>query len=254
MTFFEMRNIMEPLYTQDYEITDIAVDRYGRLKTSMILFLAQEMAGRHCNLLSVDYDTLAAKRMFWAVTRHRVQITRLPVRGETIRIETWPMPTTRVAYPRSVIAYDQAGKECFRAISLWVLMDLDKRNMILPGKSGISVIGTLRGLELDTPNGLVAKELRSHRSRTVCYTDLDRNGHMNNTKYLEWIDDLLPSQFHKGHHPREITVCYLNESREGQELQLSWDFLQEGTLQVDAHRMGEEKLERVFSARFLYDL
>ena len=82
---------MEPLFTWDYTVTDIAVDRYGRMKPSMILFLAQEVAGQHCNLLSVDYDTLAAKRMFWAVTRHRVQITRLPRRVETIRIETWPI-------------------------------------------------------------------------------------------------------------------------------------------------------------------
>ena len=243
---------MEPLFTQNYEVTDIAVDRYGRMKPSMILFLAQEVAGRHCNLLSVDYDTLAAKRMFWAVTRHRVQITRMPLRGETIRIETWPMPTTRVAYPRSVIAYDEQGNECFRAISLWVLMDLDKRSMILPGKSGISVVGTLRGLELDTPNGLVAKDLRCHQSRNVCFTDLDRNGHMNNTKYLDWISDLLPSGFHENHQPREMTVCYFNESREGQTLQLSWDFPEEGCLLVDAHRQQEDKLERVFSARYLF--
>ena len=243
---------MEPLYTQEYTITDIAVDRYGRLKTSMILYLAQEVAGHHCNLLSVDYDTLAAKRMFWAVTRHRVQITRLPVRGETIRIETWPMPTTRVAYPRSVIAYDQNGDECFRAISLWVLMDLDKRSMILPGKSGISVIGTLRGLELDSPAGLVAKQLCNHRNRTVCYTDLDRNGHMNNTKYLDWINDLLPSQFHENHYPKEMTVCYLCEAREGQDLEMSWDFIQEDCLQVDAHRKNEENNERIFSARYLF--
>ena len=243
---------MEPLFTQEYEVTDIAVDCYGRMKPSMILFLAQEVAGRHCNLLSVDYDTLAAKRMFWAVTRHRVQITRMPVRGETIRIETWPMPTTRVAYPRSVIAYDAQGNECFRAISLWVLMDLDKRNMILPGKSGISVVGTLRGLELDTPNGLVAKDLRCHQHRSVCFTDLDRNGHMNNTKYLDWISDLLPSQFHENHQPREMTVCYFSESREGQSLHLSWDFPEEGCLLVDAHRQQDDKLERVFSARYLF--
>ena len=243
---------MEPLFTQEYEVTDIAVDCYGRMKPSMILFLAQEVAGRHCNLLSVDYDTLAAKRMFWAVTRHRVQITRMPVRGETIHIETWPMPTTRVAYPRSVIAYDAQGNECFRAISLWVLMDLDKRSMILPSKSGISVVGTLRGLELDTPNGLVAKDLRCHQHRSVCFTDLDRNGHMNNTKYLDWISDLLPSQFHENHQPREMTVCYFSESREGQSLQLSWDFPEEGCLLVDAHRQQDDKLERVFSARYLF--
>ena len=243
---------MEPLFTWDYTVTDIAVDRYGRMKPSMILFLAQEVAGQHCNLLSVDYDTLAAKRMFWAVTRHRVQITRLPRRVETIRIETWPMPTTRVAYPRSVVAYDEQGQECFRAISLWVLMDLDKRSMILPGKSGISVVGTLRGLELDSPNGLVAKELRCHLNRTVCFTDLDRNGHMNNTRYLDWISDLLPSAFHENNQPREMTVCYFSEAREGQSLDLSWDFLEEGCLQVDAHRKNEDKYERVFSARYLF--
>ena len=243
---------MEPFYVQHYEITDIAVDRYGRLKPGMILFLAQEVAGQHCNVLSVDYDTLAEKRMFWAVTRHRVQISRLPLRGETIRIETWPMPTTRVAYPRSVVAYDEEGRECFRAISLWVLMDIDKRSMILPGKSGISVLGTLRGNELDSPNGLVAKQLRCHQSRTVRFTDLDRNGHMNNTKYLDWISDLLPSSFHENHYPREMTVCYLSESREGQTLDLSWDFLEDGCLQVDAHRKNEEKYERVFSARYLF--
>ena len=121
---------MEPLYAQHFEINDNLVDRYGRLMPSKILFFAQEVAGQHCNLLSVDYDTLAQKRMFWAVIRHRVQVTRLPQRGETIRVETWPMPTTRVAYPRSVVAYDEAGKECFRSISLWVLMDLDTRSMI----------------------------------------------------------------------------------------------------------------------------
>ena len=244
---------MEPIFVQNFEITDNMVDCFGRLKASNILFLAQDIAGRHCNLLSVDYDTLLQKRMFWAITRNRVQISRLPMRGETIRVETWPMPTTRVAYPRSVIAYDENGNECFRSISLWVLMDLDKRSMILPGKSGISVVGALRGNELDTPQGLVPRDHAIHRSRNVCFTDLDRNGHMNNTRYMDWIYDLLPSVFHQNHNPREFTICYLSESMEGQQLDMHWDFPEEGILQVDAHRQTGDKQERVFSARMLFD-
>ena len=61
------------------------------------------------------------------------------------------MPTTRTAYPRSTIAYDADGKECFRAISLWVLMDTQNRSMVLPGKSGVDVAGLLRGCELAVP-------------------------------------------------------------------------------------------------------
>ena len=243
---------MEPLYSQNFEITDHFVDCFGRMTPASILMLIQEVAGKHCVALSVDYETLARRGMFWAVTRHRVQIERLPRLGETIRVETWPMPTTKVAYPRSVVAYDAAGNECFRAISLWVLMNLDTRSMILPGKSGISVIGSLRGLELPSPGSLALMDHTQTRQRQVCFTDLDRNGHMNNTRYLDWVSDLLPSAFHQGHEVKEFTICYHAEAREGQVLGLSWDFPQEDCLQVDARRTDTEKEERVFSARLLY--
>lgn len=244
---------MEPIYQQDLLITDDLVDRFGRLKPSAILYLAQEVAGDHFALLSMDYESLARRGLFWAVTRHRVQVTRLPSRGERVHIETWPLPTTRVAYPRSMVVYDDQGRELLRSISVWVLMDRDKRSMILPGKSGIAVPGTLRGLELASPAGLVARDLADSRDRTVCFTDLDRNGHMNNTKYLDWVADLLPSAFHRSHPVKEFTVCYLSESREGQELHLHWGFQEENCLQVDAYRTTEEKQERAFSARLLFE-
>lgn len=243
---------MEPLYTQNFEITDHYVDCFGRMTPASILLMIQEVAGKHCTALSVDYDTLAKRRMFWAVTRHRVQVSRMPRLGETIRVETWPMPTTRVAYPRSVVAYDAAGNECFRAISLWVLMNLDTRSMILPGKSGISVVGSLRGLELPSPGSLALMDHTQTRQRQVCFTDLDRNGHMNNTRYLNWVSDLLPSAFHQEHEVKEFTICYHAEAREGQLLDLSWDFPQEDCLQVDARRTDTAQGERVFSARLLY--
>ena len=243
---------MEPIFVQNFEINDMVVDRFGRLKPSMLLLFAQTVATRHGELMEVGYDTLNPRRMFWAVIRHRVQISRLPRHGETIRVETWPMPATRSSFPRSVIAYDEAGNECFRAISLWVLMDLDKRKMILPGKSGITLAGSVRGNELALPGSLAPGHPVNQRQRTVSYSDLDRNGHMNNTKYLEWMDDLLPSQFHRDHTPKEMTICYLAESWEGQCLNLRWEFPEEDVMQVDIYHPTEEKEERIFSARVLY--
>ena len=245
---------MGPVFQQNFQINDSWVDRYGRLKPSMVLFCAQEVAGRHCLELALDYDTLAERRLFWAVTRHRVQITRLPQRGETIRVETWPMPTTRVAYPRSVVAYDEAGQEVFRAISIWVLMNLDTRNMILPGKSGIEVSGTLRGTELSVPRSLLPVVMKNHDCRTVRFTDLDRNGHMNNTRYFDWIDDLIPSQFHYDHPVKEFTICYHSEAREGQVLDMNWEIMEGPSVQVDAVRTGGAEGEnRVFSAKVLFE-
>ena len=243
---------MESIYTQEFTINDSCVNRFGKLKLSTLLYFAQEVAGRHFDRIAMTYEQLASRGMFWAIIRQRVRITRLPKSGETIRVETWPMPNTRVAFPRSVAAYDNQGNELFQVLSLWVLMDLESRAMILPGKSGIALPGTVRGDELLPPASLPVKQLKNHRTRSVCFTDLDRNGHMNNTKYLDWIADLLPSEFHESHFPAEFTVCYLSEAREGQELTLSWEFSQEGCLNLDAHRLSSEKTERIFSARFQY--
>ena len=243
---------MESIYTQNFHVTDNCVDCFGKLKLSTLLYFAQEVAGRHFDRIAMTYDQLAERGMFWAIIRQRVQITRLPMSGETIRVETWPMPNTRVAFPRHVAAYDESGNQLFRCISLWVLMDMETRAMILPGKSGIALPGTTQGNELLPPASLPARSMLNHRSRTVCFTDLDRNGHMNNTKYLDWIADLLPSSFHQQHSPQEFTVCYLSEAREGQELTVSWEFTEEGELNLDAHRCGNGKTERIFSARLQF--
>lgn len=243
---------MEPIYRQQFHIEPSAVDCFGRLKPSMLLLYAQEVAGHHSDLLSLTYDGLAARGLFWAIIRNRVQITRLPNEGETITLETWPMPTTRTAYPRSTVAYDEQGNELFRSVSLWVLMDLNSRAMILPGKSGVIVEGTLRGTELASPRSLAPKPLNSSRSRMVCFNDLDKNRHMNNSRYLDWIMDLLPSTFHQNHPVKDFTLSYMNEAREGQTLDVTWDVDETGALQVDIHRPQADNcqdFDRIFAAK-----
>ena len=239
---------MQPIYKHQFTVAGNHVDRFGRAKPSVLLYYIQEAAGQHCALLAVDHDTLSHKHLFWAVTRTRVQITRLPRLGEKVFIETWPMPTTRVAYPRSVVAYDEKGVELFRAISLWVLMDDRTRAMILPGKSGILVDGTLTGAELTVPRAIAARPMANSRTCAVGYSLLDRNGHMNNTRYMDWVDDLLESDFHREHPAREFTLCYLSEAREGDEIALSYELSDGPVLTVDAIRDDE----RIFSAQILY--
>ena len=240
---------MEPVFCKEFEISDLYVDCFGRLKPSAILFLAQETAGHHCVELGLSWEQLAQKGLFWAVVRHRVQITRLPRRGETVIAETWPMPTTRTAYPRALLIRDKEGNELLRLISLWVLMDLKSRAMILPGKRGVEVSGTLRGTELTTPRAIAIKAMEQTMERTVLFSDVDRNGHMNNTRYLDWAMDLLPSTFHEGRVLREMTICYMTECREGQTLSLGWNMTAEGLFQVDGNRDGE----RIFSVLMQFE-
>lgn len=243
---------MTPYYEILYTPQAEDVDAGGQLTPEKLLYLAQEAAGEHCRLLGADREALLPKRLFWAVIRHRAQITSLPRLGQPIRVRTWPLPTTRTAYPRATAAYDESGNLLFRVISLWVLMDMDTRAMILPGKSGVEVTGSLLGGELSAPGaiGLLADGTLSMGQ--VTESDLDRNGHMNNCRCLGWTAQLLPNQLADC---REFTVCYYSEAFSGELLQLKYAPQEDGTLQVDAVRTGTEMSaghSRVFSLKLLF--
>ena len=241
---------MEPIYQLTFSVDDLHADRFGRLKSSSILYFVQEAAGRHWQ--HIEGETSQQCSLYWVIIRHRVQVTRLPRKGETVRLETWPMPTTRVAYPRRVVAYDEQGNELFRSISLWVLMDPETRAMILPDKSGVLVIGILRGNELPSPRSLAPASLGAQVERTVRFTDLDVNGHMNNARYLDWLADLLPGSFHQDHIIRDMTLGYLSEALEQDRLLQQWQMAENGRLRLEITRPGGEKNHRIFSADVFY--
>lgn len=213
---------MNYVHTTNYSVTTLHADCFGRARISSLLRFAQDAAEEHCLQLGTDWNSMAKRNYFWAVIRQRMEITRLPRTGETVTVKTWPMPTSRVAYPRATAGYDEAGNELFRVISLWVIMDRTSRAMIRPDKSGIDVFGTTFGSELKAPSGLPAGTFEHELLRPVSFSDLDVNGHMNNTRYLDWVCDLLPADFHREHPIKGFTICYMSEALEGQQLQLSW--------------------------------
>lgn len=243
---------MKPIYRATITVHSNECDPYGRMKPSAILSVMQDAAGSHCAGTEVDWYALAEQNLFFAITRQHIQITRLPRDMETITIETWPMPATRVAFPRSTVCYDAQGNELFRAMAIWVLMDREKRSMVLPGKSGITLPGTDRTeLQLPAPKSLTPRAMTSFTRRHVNYSQLDRNLHMNNTKYLDWVMDLLPSAFHREHAISDFTVCYLNEAWEGDAVDLHYELGADGMLQVEATRTAEadNQTSRVFAVR-----
>lgn len=245
---------MDLLFQQAVTVGTEDVNEYGKLKLSSLLRYAQEAAGGHCEILGFDWDTMAAKGLFWAVLRHRVEICRLPKAGEIITVQTWPMPATRSAYPRAVRGLDKDGNPLFEVVSLWVLMNRETRAMILPGRSGVDVPGMLRGDEIAAPGSLAPGDYENSLLWHISGDDLDRNGHVNNAKYLDHAEALSGS-FSANHSPHELTVCYLSETLPGQTVQLHWSLSEEGILSVDGRREKTTvpgETERVFAVRIRY--
>lgn len=245
---------MELLFEQSVTVQNSDSNEYGKLKLSALLHYAQEAAGGHCEILGFDWNTMASKGLFWAVLRHRIVIHRLPGSGETMTVQTWPMPATRTAYPRMVRGLDKDGQVLFEVISLWALMKMESRAMVLPMRSGVEVPGILRNCEIDAPGSLPPVAYENTALWTVEQADLDINGHVNNARYLDHAEALL-GPFRAEHTPKEVTVCYLAECRLGQSVSLNWALSDDRIFAVDGCRERTDvsgKTERVFSVKIRY--
>ncbi len=79
---------------------------------------------------------------------------------------------------------------------------------------------------------------------------------MNNTRYMEWMNDLLPSSFHQGHNISEFTIFYHAEALEGEVLDVNYEMKEGGILQVDAWRSeasDNAMHNRIFSAQVQFE-
>ena len=241
---------MELVHKKEFTVQHIHLDCFGRVKPSVMLHFIMRTVSDQCTQLGVSWDDIRPLGLIWVVGRSRLQITRAPRLNEHLIVETWPMPATRSAFPRAAVVKTDKGEELYRCTTLWALVNKTTRRLVLPGDSGVTFPGCTLGGELPVPNSFAALPLGEVSSRKVCFSELDLNGHMNNTKYLDWVNDLLSSQFHKEHTFKDVNVCYLSEALEGQTVKLSLNHLEDGSLQVDGLRPETDvadKKSRVFS-------
>ena len=194
------------------------VDCCRRLRTSTLFALLQNAAIRHTESLGMGRDKTLDRGLLWVVGRQYVEIARMPVYDERIVHTSWPGDTLRVLFPRYDEITDEAGNVLLRASAVWTLMDAESRSVAFPEEYGVAIPGVKRGGELPLLPKIVPIPTTESFTFTVPYSYVDINGHMNNTRYFDVVEDNLPWQAA----PRAIQVEYLSEVRRGETLRVQW--------------------------------
>lgn len=237
------------LYTKTYTVSDTQTDRFGLLRPAALLEMTQEVATEHACALRLSRRELEPMGLFWAIVRQSAEIYRLPHAGERIILETWPGVPTRTAFPRHITARTEGGEELFRLVALWLFMRYDSREMVLPHKAPLTVPGISREGELPLPKSLVIRDCTREDARRVRYSELDCNGHLNNTRYANWMEDVLSPDFHQENRLSRLHICYTHEALWDQELRVQWHS-EEGALSMNAALAQGE--QHIFSLRAEY--
>ncbi len=207
-------------YTQTFRIASYQADVSARIKPSAILEIMQEMAGAHAELLGVGRTALLPRSLAWVLTRVEVRMDRYPLSGEDITVETFPMPNRRVFFPRYFVFRDAQGQQIGCAGTLWVVLDINTRKMANAGEIAPLLPDNS---DLTAPMGMPAtvEEIAADAEeafRLPVYTDLDMNGHVNNTRYLDWCCNALGIETMRSCEIRRFAVNYNQEILPGQEV------------------------------------
>lgn len=209
---------MYKTWSQTLQVASYQTDINARLRPGAVLELMQEIAGVHAELLGVGRTHLLPRGLAWVLTRVEVRMDRYPASGETITVETFPMPNRRVFFPRYFIFRDADGQQIGCAGSLWAVLDIATRKMasateiaaLMPDNRDLTApMGTPATVEEVSAAPLLADHL-------PVYTDLDMNGHVNNTRYLDWCCNALSVETMKTHTLTRFAVNYHQEILPGQ--------------------------------------
>lgn len=212
---------MKNVYTEERILRSSDVNMYRRLRTSRLFEVLQEISIRHTEELGAGRMATLDKGLLWVVTMQRAQITRMPEFDERIIVKSWPGETMHIIFPRYFVITDEEGEVLISASSIWMLADQETRKIVFPEKYGICIDGISMDEKIELPEPLASKETDHSFEFEVPFSYVDLNGHMNNTRYFDLVEDrVLPHAAEII--PKCISVEYQAELCFGEKAKVQW--------------------------------
>lgn len=216
----------QPLcWAENFRLHSYEVDfrRQASVETVCRFFL--EAAWNHAEALGFGFRHLAGQGKVWVLSRLLVEVDKYPRWGETVTVRTWPKPSKSVFAMRDFQLSASSGEVMGCGSSAWLVLDAQTRRPQRPERvlAHLAVVPTGRATQRD-PEKL--PELHAgHRlpSFPVLYSDLDVNNHVNSGRYVRWMLDSYPAEFHAYHSVSRLEVNYLGETHGGERLFLTTD-------------------------------
>lgn len=205
-------------YTHHYQIKWHDTDANRNVSPSQVLAYMQETANQQLARADMSLDELRdKKKLVFLLSRIAIRIYRQLHAYEEIDVETWICESRGLSFHRCFRIL-RAGEVVAEAFSVWALMDLSKRKL-LPSTAFPYRLEPEQPLEMSVRVRLPATDsMNLAGERQIVYSDIDYNGHMNNTHYPNMLCDFTPDIRNKC--VVGMTLSFLHEAAYGHTLKV----------------------------------
>ena len=211
---------MEDLYTKEtHHIGINDVDYMGRYQLCHLFNQFSLLATTNAEKLGM-WNVDMKKKYGWVVAKQTLVLDEPIMLGDNVELSTLVNNGSFVSFPRYYFIYKE-GKQIGHCSSVWTLIDIEKRRMVVPKRIGLHIPQVEHDIKLEDPYTIDSPfSLHFHSERQVLYSDLDINQHMNNTRYIQWALDIIDYRLHKDAYIQEITIHYKKEIRPNEFIEL----------------------------------
>ena len=197
-------------YKEIYQPRISDYDRNGKLYYESILQILETAGSHHSDTVGDSVIEGSQSGIAWILTEWRVQVLRRTDSKEKLQITTWvrgKAPASAVY--RDFLLTDETGAEVIRAEAKFALFDLTTSRLT---RISEELFGSYQpedktvfedAQRLRAPSEYVSEtELKLRRS------DIDFNGHVHNTRYVDLAMEALPNEIFVSDDFTDIHVLY----------------------------------------------
>lgn len=202
------------IYSQDYKVNYYEIDGNRKATPSSIIQYIEDVSMGHSIQIGYGLDTLSKDNLCWIVNKWHVVMDRYPIWNEKITFDTWVCDYKRIFAKRDYRLKDNKGNVIGRMTARWIFFDYEKRKpvSILPEiKEGYGTV-KYNAVEDDFKKIILPDKWDYEKKIDVRRSDIDMNLHVNNIKYLEWVNDTVPEDIYNNRELKEFEIIYNKES------------------------------------------
>jgi medium-chain acyl-[acyl-carrier-protein] hydrolase len=223
-----------PFYAYDY-------DQHGEMKPHALYEKMLNAAWQHVNGTRAGFDRLDQAGHIWVLRRFGLRLLRPPRWPDRVTVTTWGKTVERVRATRD-FTLSVAGETRADASSEWLIIDrkTDRITDIRLYLAEFPLSAERRAFDLPDRKLQSPKEWREAARFSVCYSDLDVNGHTTAPVYLKWLCDAYQNEKRQPLRTGYIEINYLSQSFLGDNVSVRCRST-EGLYLAEIVRVGDEK-------------
>ncbi len=206
----------------------------GTLSLTELLKLTSDIAVEDFNQRNMSREIMLDHDFMILVSRNSFRIHKNPLENQNVTISTWEEKSEALQFIRAYEICDTiTGEKLISGLSTWLLVDSKTRRLLPIKKYNLRTpLDTITEHNCFKPAKIPEpKNLEFLTERKICFSDIDANGHTNNSRYGAFILDSLPLEFAEKNFT-DFKINYSKEAMLGETIKIYADFSESNKITV----------------------